>query len=128
MKWYSAIVYAIGIAFSVALALYSKTAPAQEVLSGRGIICDTAEQVARVIKADDFQATLVAVNTEKANSCAVLEVAFIIHGEKGETVRIHGDAWQVTQIIVVGANTPQGWGTLDPMVQWSAFQVNEVGA
>jgi hypothetical protein len=70
MKWYSAIVYAIGIAFSVALALYSKTAPAQEVLSGRGIICDTAEQVARVIKADDFQATLVTVNAEKTNSCA----------------------------------------------------------
>jgi integrase len=61
MKYYSAIVYAIGIAFSVALALYPKTAPAQEVLTGRGILCDTADQVARIIKADDFQATLVAV-------------------------------------------------------------------
>jgi hypothetical protein len=39
---YSAIVYAIGIAFSIALALFPKTAPAQEVLTGRGIICDTA--------------------------------------------------------------------------------------
>jgi hypothetical protein len=29
MKWYSAIVYAIGIAFNVALALFPKTAPAQ---------------------------------------------------------------------------------------------------
>ena len=65
MKWYNAIVYALGIAFCIALALFPKTAPAQEVLSGRGIICDTAEQVARIIKADDFQATLVAVNTEK---------------------------------------------------------------
>jgi hypothetical protein len=128
MKWYNAIVYATGITFSVALALYPKTAPAQEVLTARGIICDTAEQVATVLKADDFQASLNAVNFNKANSCAVLEVAFIIHGEKGETVRIHGDAWQVTQIIVVGANTPQGWGTLEPMVQWSAFHVNEVSA
>jgi hypothetical protein len=25
------------------------------VVTGRGIVCDTAEQVARVIKADDFQ-------------------------------------------------------------------------
>jgi hypothetical protein len=48
MKWYSAIVFAIGTAFSVALAIYPKHAPAQEVLTGRGIICDTAEQVARV--------------------------------------------------------------------------------
>jgi len=128
MKWYSAIVYAIGIAFSIALALFPKTAPAQEVLTGRGILCDTAEQVADILKADDFQASLNAVNFEKPNSCAVLEVAFIIHGQKGEMVRIHGDAWQVTQIIVVGANTPQGWGTLEPTIQWSAFYVNEVGA
>jgi hypothetical protein len=42
MKWYNAIVYAFGIAFCTALALFPKTAPAQEVLSGRGIICDTA--------------------------------------------------------------------------------------
>ena len=89
MKWYNAIVYAFGIAFCTALALFPKTAPAQEVLSGRGIICDTAEQVARVIKADDFQATLVAVNTEKAHSCEVMEIAFIFHRETGETVRIH---------------------------------------
>jgi hypothetical protein len=49
------------------------------VLSVRGIICDTPEQVAGVIKADSFQATLVAVNTEKAHSCEVMEIAFIIH-------------------------------------------------
>jgi hypothetical protein len=124
MKRYSAIVDALGIAFSVALALFPKTAPAQEVLSGRGIICDTAEQVARVIKADDFQATLVAVNAEKAHSCEVMEIAFIIH-EKGETVRVHGEAWQVTEIIVVGAMTPQGWGSIEPSMQWSAFLVEE---
>jgi hypothetical protein len=124
MKWYSAIVYAIGIAFSVALALFPKTAPAQEVLSGRGIICDTAEQVARVIKADDFQATLVAVNAEKSHSCEVMEIAFVIH-QKGEPVRIHGEAWQLTEIIVVGAMTPQGWGSIQPSVQWSAFLVEE---
>jgi hypothetical protein len=57
-----------------------------------------------------------------------MEIAFIIHGEKGETIRIHGEAWQVTEIIVVGANTPQGWGTVEPAIQWSAFYVNELGA
>ena len=128
MKWYSAIVYALGIAFCTALALFPKTAPAQEVLSGRGIICDTAEQVARVIKADDFQATLVAVNTEKAHSCEVMEIAFIFHGETGETVRIHGEAWQVTQIVVIGVDIGQGIQLVQPTVQWSAFAIEERGA
>jgi hypothetical protein len=128
MKWYSAIVFAIGTAFSVALAIYPKHAPAQEVLTGRGIICDTAEQVARVIKADHFYETLIAVNADKAHSCQVMEVAFIVHGEKGETVRIHSDAWQVTQIIVVGAHTPQGWGTVEATIQWTALHVDEQSA
>jgi hypothetical protein len=64
----------------------------------------------------------------RINSCAVLEVAFIVHGEKGETVRIHGDAWQVTQIIVVGANVGQGFQPIEPTIQWSAFYVKEQGA
>jgi hypothetical protein len=55
-----AIVYAIGTAFCVALALFAKTAPAQKVVTDRGLICDMSEQVARIINADDFQATLVA--------------------------------------------------------------------
>jgi hypothetical protein len=128
MKWYSTIVYAIGIAFSVALALFPKTAPAQEVQVGRGIVCDRADQVTRILKADDFQATLVAVNAEKALSCAVLPVAFIFHGDKGETVRIHGASWQVQQILVLGLETDEGMRPVEPTIQWSAFYVDEQGA
>jgi hypothetical protein len=40
MKWYNAFVFAFGLAFAVALALFPKQAPAQEVLSARGLVCD----------------------------------------------------------------------------------------
>jgi hypothetical protein len=89
-----AIVYAIGTAFCVALALFAKTAPAQKVVTDRGLICDM------FINADDFQATLVAVNAEKALSCAVMPVAFIMHRETAETVRIHGSAWAIREILL----------------------------
>ena len=127
MKCYSAIVYAFGIAFSVALALYPKHAPAQDVVTARGLMCDTAEQVARVIKSDDFFATIASVNTEKARSCEVTEVAFIINSEDGPKVSIGTDVWQVTQVTVVAANTPRGMVLVEPMIQWTAFQVDRQG-
>jgi hypothetical protein len=46
MKWYNAFVFAFGLAFAVALALFPKQAPAQDVVTARGLMCDTAEQVA----------------------------------------------------------------------------------
>jgi hypothetical protein len=123
MKWYNAFLFA----FAVALALFPKQAPAQEVLSARGLVCDTAEQVARVITADDFYDALTSVNAEKADSCNVLEVAFIIHNQKAPKVFIGADVWQLTQIIVVAANTPKGMVLVEPMIQWSAFYVEKEG-
>jgi hypothetical protein len=110
------------------IALFPKGAGAQDVVTGRGILCDKAEQVARLIKADDFQATMVAVNAEKANSCAVLPIAFIMHGEKGEQVHVGGDTWQIAQILVLGLMTDNGIRPIEPTVQWSAFHVQERGA
>jgi hypothetical protein len=128
MKWYNAFVFAFGLAFAVALVLFPKQAPAQEVLSARGLVCDTAEQVARVITADDFYETLTSVNAEKADSCNVLEIAFIIHNQKAPKVFIGADTWQLTQIIVIAAKTPQGMVLIEPMIQWSAFHVDGHGA
>jgi hypothetical protein len=127
MKWYNAFVFVFGLAFAVALVLFSKQAPAQEILSARGLVCDTAYQVARVITAEDFYATLADVNAEKTDSCNVLEVAFIIHDQKAPKVFIGADVWQLTQIIVVAANTPQGMVLVEPMIQWSAFHVEKEG-
>jgi hypothetical protein len=127
VKYYNAFVFAFGLAFAVALVLFPKQAPAQDVRSARGLVCDTAEQVARVITADDFYEALTEVNAEKASSCNVLEIAFIIHNQKAPKVFIGADTWQLTQIIVVAANTPQGMVLVEPMIQWSAFQVKKEG-
>jgi hypothetical protein len=127
MKWYNAFVFAFGLAFAVALALFPKQAPAQDVVTARGLMCDTAEQVARVIKSDDFFATIASVNTEIARSCEVTEVAFIINSEDGPKVSIGTDVWQVTQVTVVAANTPRGMVLVEPMIQWTAFQVDRQG-
>jgi hypothetical protein len=104
-KYYSANVYTLGIAFCVGLALYPKHAPAQELLSARGLVCDTAEQVVRVIQADDFYAMLGSVNAEKAYSC---------DGEKGPKVFIGTDPWQVTQITVVAEGTSRSMVPVEP--------------
>jgi hypothetical protein len=103
-------------------------AHAQEFVTGKGIICDEAAQVARVITATDTDAMLVAVNGEKANACGILEIAYIRHGEVGDTVYVHDRAWQLTQILVIGIKMPDGWGRVEPMLQWTAFQVDERGA
>jgi hypothetical protein len=128
MKYYSAIVYAIGIAFSVALALYPKPAPAQhQVETGTGIVCDTPEQVVRYIKSKEGDGTLAAINAESKSACAILGVAFFV-GEKGEQVTNSNGTWQITKILIVGVDVGQGIQSVDPVVQWSAFHVDERGA
>jgi hypothetical protein len=121
------LVAAFVIAAICTLTIYS-LAYAQEVQTSRGLICDTPEQVVRVIKADDFQATIVAVNAEKALSCAIMPVAFIMHGTKSEQVHIGANTWQIEQILVVGANVGNGFQPIQPMLQWAAFLVDERGA
>src|SRR3977135_1829678 len=44
--------------------------------AGSGVVCDTADQVRRYVLADDTQATLAAINAEKAESCSLMKVFF----------------------------------------------------
>jgi hypothetical protein len=129
MKWYSAIVYAIGIAFSVALAFYPKTVPAQQATyQGTGVVCNQPEQVARYIRSKEGDGTLAAINAEKANSCAILKVAFFM-GETGEKIATSNGTWQITKILVIGVDVGHGIQQVEPMIQWSAFHVRgEMGA
>jgi hypothetical protein len=132
MKWYSAIVYAIGIAFSVALALFPKTAPAQhQTYQGIGVVCDEPEQVARYVRAKEGDGALAAINAEKPNSCAIMKVAFFM-GETREKIATSSGTWQITKILIVGVDIGQGIQEVVPTVQWSAFPEfpveGEVGA
>ncbi len=100
---------------------------AADVVSGRGIVCDTAEQVERFIEAKDTHEFLVAVNTEKAHSCAVVDVAFYI-GSVVKTVRNDEGGWAITHILIVGAKMGDGFGSVQPTPQFTAFLVPEVPA
>jgi hypothetical protein len=121
-------VAALAIAAISMLTVYSLAYAQHAVETGTGVVCDTSEQVTRLLKADDFQATLVAVNTEQRNSCAVLPIAFIVHGETGEQARIHGATFRVTQILVLGLDTAEGMRPIKPTIQWTALFVEERGA
>ena len=81
---FAVIIFAFGIVFCIALVLTSK-AHAQDVITGEGIVCDTQEQVVRYILAADAKATLASINEEKANSCAIVNVAYYM-GNAGEKV------------------------------------------
>jgi hypothetical protein len=129
MKWYSATVFAIGIAFCAALALYPKPAPAQHATyQGTGIVCDEPEQVARYVRSTESEGALAAINAEKANSCAIMKVAFLM-GETREKIASSTGTWQITKILIVGVDIGQGIQEVVPTVQWSAFRVEgELGA
>jgi hypothetical protein len=123
MKWYSAIVYAIGIAFSVALALFPKTAPAQhQTYQGTGVVCDEPEQVARYVRSKEGDGTIEAINAEKANSCAIMKAAFFM-GETRDKITTSSGTWQITKILIVGVDIGQGFQEVVPTVQWSAFRI-----
>lgn len=95
-------------------------AKAQEV--GHGIVCDTPEQVIRFVLADDSQATLAAINQEKAQSCALLEISFYT-GSIDSTVVTRDGVWEVTHILIVGIATPHGISPVEPTPQWTAIAV-----
>jgi hypothetical protein len=117
---------AIIFAFCVALLLTSK-AHAQDVITGEGIVCDTQEQVTRYILAADAKATLASINEEKANSCAIVNVAYYI-GDEGEKIVNTKGVWQITHILVIGTVMHGGVRPVSPTAQWRAFAIETASA
>jgi hypothetical protein len=60
------------IALLIALG-FPLAAKAQQA-SNYGIVCDTPDQVSRFVRAEDSKAILAAINAEKPQSCAVMNV------------------------------------------------------
>jgi hypothetical protein len=92
-----------------------------------GVVCDTAEQVARYVRSQDGDKTLAAINADSPNACARLNIAFLM-GQTGEHIRIISGTWVLTQILVVGLDIGNGIQPVQPIVQWSAFAIEEEGA
>jgi hypothetical protein len=92
-----------------------------QVITGTGIVCNEAAQLAQVVVAKpiDVEAAIQTVNDISENACGRLTVAFV----KGEKVgTIYGDvsAYELYEITVIGAYDGQRWTVIAPQKQYTA--------
>lgn len=117
-----------GLAAAIVL-MAPALARANDISVGVTLACDTAAQVESfVAKFDgDAKAAIEAVNDEenKANACIVAALGFI-KGKSLQTVRNRDNAYEVTEILVVGAVTGQGFVLVQPVRWFTAVQLPEI--
>jgi hypothetical protein len=95
-------------------------AKAQE--AGYGMVCDTPDQVRRYVLSDDTTATLAAINSERAQSCALMKVTFY-SGKRDEKVVTKDGVWVITHILIVGVANHGGVEPVEPTPRWIAVPV-----
>jgi hypothetical protein len=97
---------------------------------GRGLICNTEEQVARYVTLfdGDSERAMGAVNSEAHddNACAVASVVFVPATAGASTVRNGTGSYRVVQIVVYGIVTSTGVLKVRPFVQFAAAPVEEI--
>jgi hypothetical protein len=119
---------AIGIALIILVSIGTLAHSQTAIETGQGIVCDTPEQVARYLQSKAGDGTLEKINAESHDACAILSVAFFM-GEKGEQVTNVSGTWVITKILIIGIVTKEGIGEIrQPVVQYSAFHIEEKGA
>ena len=105
----------------------------QDVQTGSIMICDTQRQVERYVTfldvAGNAQSAIRTVNAEADNpaACAVNNIAYI-RGATIGTVRTRSDAFQIVEILAIGANTPNGMRPARPAIFFTLVKLNEVAA
>ena len=116
---------------ALALLVSSHAYAQHQTYQGTGVVCDEPEQVARYIRSIEGDGALAAINAENPYACAIMKVAFFM-GETRESIATSATSsgtWQITKILIVGVDVGQGIQSVQPTVQWSAFQIEgEQGA
>lgn len=113
-----------------AIVLFCAPAFAADIAIGRGIICDTQEQMERyvaVFKGNSRDA-LTTVNTEakKEDACAAAVVAYLA-GDTAATARNNdGEAFRVLKILVLGVVTDMGVQQVAPFPQFTIMKIDEI--
>jgi hypothetical protein len=113
--------------FALKLALFLlllSTIPArsQEAYIGRGLVCDTADEVRAFLSSkDDPTTTLTRINAEK-KACALLQVVYL-RGEDVDTVQGKDGKYRITAITVVGVHNGQTFIPTEPLAQYTLFTV-----
>jgi hypothetical protein len=113
-----------------AAVLAATPAIAGDIAIGRGIICDTQEQMERYIAVfkGDAKLALTTVNAEakKEDACSMAAIAFLA-GETAATARNNdGEAYRVLKILVLGVVTNLGVQQVAPFPQFTIMKVDEI--
>ncbi len=112
------------------IVLFSGPAFAADIAIGRGIVCDTQEQMERYVAVFKGNAkdALTTVNAEakKEDACAAAAIAFLA-GETATTARNdEGGAYKVLKILVLGVVTDMGVQQVAPFPQFTIMKIDEI--
>jgi hypothetical protein len=103
-------------------------AAAREVEVGNALVCDTRQQVERIVSfmRGDLRGAVNAVNAAEHDqtACGVSRLAFL-RGANLATVRTKEETFQIVEILVVGVVTQAGVQAVVPNVYVSLFKVEE---
>lgn len=129
--------FAVWLAIAICAAFLSGAlafpALAQELVQGRGLICDTPQEVERFIslfkKGDDGNTVVQQVNVEvgKPNACGFALIAFY-QGDEVAKVRGAAGPASIVKITIVGVNLGHGWQLVPHFEQYAAIPIKEEGA
>ena len=115
----------------LAIPVFCTPAGAHEIETGRGVICDTREQVQRLalLLEEDAQAAIKTVNAEAHDptACALATVAYVRGGKAG-TARSKAGTFEIVEVLVVGVETRRGLQSASPAVYFTLFKIEERAA
>ena len=101
---------------------------AQDVQVGTALVCDTREQVERVVALydGDFDAAVSTVNAEvqDPSACAMASMPYLVSPPLA-TERRKDLTFQIVQILVVGVITKNGVAPVEPTKLFSVLEVDE---
>lgn len=112
------------LATLVAVLLFNAPAFAQEAHQGRGVWCDTHEQITSFVDQWDgtnSQETIEAVNEAagKPNACIFATVA-LYEVDAFEAMTTSTGTWRVIRVVVVAIQSPEGWVQITPFEQFTS--------
>lgn len=103
-----------------ALCCFPLVAPAQEMRTGQGVVCDTPAQLEAVIRHERINVhTAIAEVNAGTNACGYLTIAFI-KGEKVGEVPVQSGIYDLLEITILGVHEGS-WRVVHPTKQFTAI-------
>jgi hypothetical protein len=100
---------------------------AQDVQAAKLVICGTAEKAQHFAAKDhDIQAVIASNNEASSASspCLIAGIAYV-SGQQVDRVRNKDVSYAVTEILIVGVETPFGFMAVKPEVVYTLFKVED---